>query len=233
MTSAAQNLEYAERPPLRRRRAFRRVAFAMFLLVVIALGWWFGPAVCHEAQVWHRMSQCRDYAASADHVVCEEAPSWAGHTPPFLSAAPTPTPLAELERLASAKVLTTLGPVLYVHERTTTAGTRRLVVIRRVTPANRQSWDAPVAMMVTLWTPRPRPFAPLQFTTWHEFDQLPQAFEADQTTPSLRIFAGQTDPADPSRFTIGFETVDRMGTLEGQLQESNNLDEPLVSWTVK
>ncbi len=117
MTTPAPNLDYAQRPPLRRRRSFRRAVHALVALALIAGLWFFGPTLWREAQLWHYMNQCRDYAAPADTVVCEEVPSWAGNTPPFLSAAPTPDPLAELERIARMPPWTApAGPVLALVE---------------------------------------------------------------------------------------------------------------------
>lgn len=180
------------------------------------------------------MAECRDFAAAPTDVVCEEVPSWAGNTPPFLSSATTPKPLAEMERLSGVMSPNPQGPVLYLHERTTPGGVRRLVVVRRVPPAQRQSWDVPLGLAVSLWRPRPFPYADVAMTSWMDFDPLPRAFEANQSTASLKLFAGQTDPNDPSRFTISFETVDGSGVLEGKLQDGETpTSEPTVAWTVK
>lgn len=39
------------------------------------------------------------------------------------------------------------------------------------------------------------------------------------TGNTLRVFAGQPDPADPSRFTIGYRLDGRTGTIDGRIRD--------------
>lgn len=227
-------LQYVKRPPFHRRQSFRRGLKVAALLFLIFALWQFGPSLWIQTRLWYWGVECREYNAPTSEWVCEERPSWAGHTPGFLSSAPTPVPLAQFERLAGATSTTPRGPVLYLHERTTPGGVRRLVVVRRVPPAQRQSWDAPVGLEITLWRPRLFLYADVAMTSWLEPDPFPRAFGADQDTVSLRVFAGQTDPSDASRFSISFETVDGPGTLEGKLVDIDvPAAEPRIEWSLK
>ena len=219
VTTTTTNLDYAPPLPLRKRRSFRRAVAVMLLALAAGLGLMLGPRLWREAQIQYWQRACLQYDAPADRVVCEEAPAWAGNMPPFLSAAPPPAPLAELGKLARPAAAAVPGPVLYLHERRTPAGRRYLVIIRRVPPNLRQSWDAPLGLDVELSEPKAWWADPAPTAATLEPDPFPRAFEAQQDTPSLRIFAGRTDPDDPARFTIEFETADGRGVLEGTLRD--------------
>jgi len=234
MTTSVASLEYAPPPPLRQRRSFRR---ALWLLLVVAmltgaaLAW---PWAWHQARFWHYQRQCLGYAASAEQVVCEEAPAWGGVIPPFITEQAPPPALAEMEKLGVSTSVRAVGPVIYMHERRTPGGQRRLLVVRRVPPGQRQSWDAPLGLHVSQWRLRPLFFADLGMTSLHEPEQFPQVFDDDQGVVALRIFAGQTDPNDPTRFTIGYETAEGRGTLTGLLRDPQlPAVEPYVAWTLE
>ena len=220
VTVTPSNLEYAPPFPLRKRRAFRRAVAVVLLACGVVVGLLLGPGFWHAARIQYWQRACLRYEPPADQVVCEEAPAWAGNTPPFLSASPVPEPLVELERLTGPPAgPAPPGPVLYLHERRTPAGRRYLVIVRRLPPAQRQSWDAPLGLDVRLQEPTGWWVARATAFTALELDPFPRAFEAQQDTPALTIFAGRSDPADPARFTVEYETAEGRGTLEGTLND--------------
>jgi hypothetical protein len=45
----------------------------------------------------------------------------------------------------------------------------------------------------------------------------------------MRIFAGQADPADPSRFTIDYQASDGRGTIEGRLRSDDTVEMKIAS----
>lgn len=233
MTSGMPSLSYAERPPWRRRQAAKRTAVLLALLGLGVALWLFGPALWLRARIWHFSTACRDYRSDPKTIVCEEAASWAGVTPTFLSEAAVPTPLVELERLTGFPRPVRGGPLMFLHERTTLAGVRRVVAVRRLPAAQRQSWDAPIGVEVTLWQIPSLPFNDPQHTTHLQIDPFPRTFEADQSFTALRFFAGRIDPIDASQFMIDFETSDGRSTLFGRLVDGSSGQEPAVAWEVR
>lgn len=240
MTPKVPNLEYAP-PPKRRTRWHRRVRRWVPLAVAALIAWQYGPPAYHGGRFAYFQWLCGRYEAPPTTVACDEPGRWGGATPPFLSAATDPDPLAELARLWPAAYGGPRGPatplffpatpgggvLLFLHWRTSAGGRERLVILRRVSPALRQSWDAPLAFQAAA-VPRLRPWA--DGGHWpHERPALlpeviPQAYTDDPTKVAVRFYAGQPDPADASRFTIGFEVEGQPGTVDGQLVDAP--DEP-------
>jgi hypothetical protein len=108
---------------------------------------------------------------------------------------------------------------VFLHERRTAGGARRLVVLRRTPPGWRQSWDIPLSFTATLIDPAGawgRPVA----TTALMADAVPAAFgDGTPGGPSLRLYAGRADPEDESHFTIDYESDGTKGTLDGWLRD--------------
>lgn len=139
-----------------------------------------------------------------------------------------------MEKLGVSGSILRAGPVLYIGERRTPGGQRRLLVIRRIPPGQRQSWDAPIGLNVAQWHLRPLFHADLGMTSARYPDPFPQMFDADASITALRIFAGRTDPNDPTRFTIDFETAAGRHTMEGLLRDPKlPAVEPVVEWTIR
>jgi hypothetical protein len=126
-----------------------------------------------------------------------------------------------------------------MHERKTASGKRYLVILRRRPSEGRQSWDLPASYQVTL-------IEPATFTAqaiareWSVIEVLPRDFtepqEAGSSVPGdvLRFFAGQPDPADPSRFTVRYQRGRHTGVLHGVLEDpapyasAASRDEPVL-----
>lgn len=235
MTTTRPNLDYAPPPPTRKRRAVRRAAAVVLVAVGAVLGLRFGPVAWRAAQTQYWQRACLRYEPPAGQTVCEEPAAWAGSMRPFVSAAPKPPPLAGLEAAVGFTTTPARGPVLYLHERRTPGGRRRLVVVRRVPPISRQSWDVPVGLDVELWEPLGWFVRGNKTTMAYHPDPLPRTFDARDDVPALTIYAGRSDPDDPARFTIEFVTPDhKPGVLEGTLRDPTAPGtDPGVEWRVR
>jgi hypothetical protein len=109
------------------------------------------------------------------------------------------------------------GAFLFMRERTSPAGVRRLVILQRtVGKAPRPSFWIGVDLDAALLEPGTATMPP----RWAPIQQFAFAFsgQVPATSPRLRMFAGQADPADASHFTIGYELDGEPGTIDGWLQ---------------
>jgi hypothetical protein len=208
------------------------------LAIAGIVAWQFGPHVFRACQIGYFQWVCGRYAIPRDTVVSEEPGRWGGVTPPFLLAARDPQPLLRLTSLdyyyqypAHANMgpwfLQPTGPdaaLLFMHWRTTPGGRERLVILRRVSPQLRQSWDAPLAFLAVA-APRVSGLGSADLNRedlrWLP-EVVPQVFTDDATKVAVRFYAGQPDPADASRFTMAFEADGQPGTVEGRLVDAPN-----------
>lgn len=65
-------LEYAPKPPVHRRRSFRRAVWIVALLGVGFVAWRWVPAYAPRAWYLYWQRQCMNFRAPADHVAYEE-----------------------------------------------------------------------------------------------------------------------------------------------------------------
>ncbi len=120
------------------------------------------------------------------------------------------------------------GWTLFMRERRSAAGDKRLVVVR----GNLDNSDPELLTLV------PRSIQSASLTGMPvlrelgELESLPM-FPRGGTHQLLRLFAGQPDPVNASRFTMEYETPDGRGTVEGILGDEGAvtlkiLDGPLA-----
>jgi hypothetical protein len=60
-------------------------------------------------------------------------------------------------------------------------------------------------------------------TTWTYTPGAPARIELGPW-PKLRLFGGQPDPADPSRFTIPYEVGGKPGIIHGRLKDDDTVE---------
>lgn len=154
MSPAAQastevQLEYAPGEAARRHRRVRRIAGAVVLLVLVALGIWFGPGLWWRARMMHAVWQARRYVAPAEQVVYANAPgtigpftTWAGSSATTTKPAAGPRVAADptaWSRLAGFEpgynaLFAPRGarpePLVFLHERRAPNGTTLIVAVR-------------------------------------------------------------------------------------------------------
>lgn len=221
MSERPEQLAYAPPPALHRRRWVRRLAVRLVVVVILAaVGLTWGPLAWRRAELLYRQRQCLRYTGPPDSVVCCEPLPAAGQMHPFTFEAADPPVAGEVLRYRAGR--DTLapgsnGPLLFMHERTTSSGKRRLVVVRRNPASGRQSWDLPVAYTVTLVRP-----ATATTDSAVRMQTLIEVVPRDSTdTPhaALRFFAGQPDPSDASRFTVRYQRGAHWGVLHGVLED--------------
>lgn len=238
-------LTYAPPPPWHRRRRFRRAVGVVLLLAATVVGWRYTGPAWARGRLLYLQHKCLAYTAPPDQVVYEQDPARAaallaqpGYANPAAAgssteAALTPRCWAEACRLAgglapptsaggsAAAVLGGAGPsgaTLFLHERRTPSGQRRLVAIQTVPGLPVLVGTVPVLVEPGSLTAPPKPHAP---TIDADFDlRLP----ANPTGRRYRYFAGQPDPADPAHFTVRFLADDVPGTVEGWLRDNDRLD---------
>jgi hypothetical protein len=211
------------------------------LAIVVWAGARWGPIAWHRSALLYRQRQCLRYTAPSDKIVCSEPLPTAGQMFPFSFAAPDPPGIAGMLRAPDpgSPAARPPGPVLFMHERRTASGKRYLVVLRRTPSEDRQSWDLPSAYRVTLIEP-----ATMTAEAIPRERSLIEVVPRDVTEPpdagssappdSLRFFAGQPDPADPSRFTVRYQRGPHTGVLHGVLEDpppyasAASRDEPVL-----
>jgi hypothetical protein len=193
------------------------------------------PEVWERVRMLYWQRQCMRYTAPAGQLVSAEPLPYGGRTPPFVSTAPDPPALAAFGPFVGGNWPGPgAGPVIFLHERRTAGGVRRLVVLRRTPPGQRQSWDIPLSFTATLVEP-----GGLRASPGAEIFQLPEAAPSafgDRSTdgPLLRFFAAQVDAADDAHFVIPFELNGDRGLIDGWLRDgAGYLADPSVELRVR
>ena len=241
MSAASPPLEYAPPPP-KRRKVIRRLVLLLLLLSVAAPAVYHRKRIWHQGRVLYWQHKCLTYTAPVDQVVYDEddyniSPllkragyrGWPVPHPPNAGApvAPLPPAIATFAAPPLAPFIQTgvlpgwlappAGATVFLHERTSKTGHRRLVLILRA-PVH----DAPFmhafglnAIVITPagLTTRPKyPDPPMVAFSWIGNLTRPP-------TTGLRFYAGQPDPRDDSRFTIRYDLSGGTGEIEGKLKD--------------
>jgi hypothetical protein len=246
MTISAANvppLDYA--PPRRRRRRWvlrGGVAVVLLALAVAAVRW--GPTYWAKARLLYWQRRCLTYHAPADLVVYEknspDAARLAALGGEYANAAPSGPPgMAPFPPVAAHLPLcwkgfvqrggaasssrlrfwtTTNRAVLFLHERISKNGARRLVVVLSdfstdMRPLFINEYDVVAASL-----------NPARWNTGASEDQWPVKIRVTNglaPKARLKINAGQPDPADASHFTIRYERDGASGTVDGWLRDQS------------
>lgn len=192
-----QTLDYARHAPWHRRWRKRLIMGAILLLLVV-IGWERYPAVRTQAQFLYWQGKCIVYQAPPDQEIVPADPG--------AQSAGTGRPQAwrEFESLLNppapgkfrAKSIPESNTV-FLHERISPKGNRRLVVIETNNPDRRFSaWNDTMytVKVITLGTALAPPKDPNPMGSgWRDFPN---------SRAPTRVFAGHADPQDPSHFTI-------------------------------
>jgi hypothetical protein len=224
-------LDYAPGAPLRRRRRIRRIVALCLLVGTAVAGFLCGPATWSRGKLLYRQRQCLRYAAPAEQVVFDSDPArvaqlsgdpnfviWRGcafRKPPVewqavLSAA----------RAAGPRPTSTIA-MLFLHE-LKAGGITRLVMVERIAAADESpyfllGYDVEAASIAPATFRCPQPIE----------QQFPMAIDVlDSVGPhtDIRIYAGQPDPADPSHFTIRYESGGKTAMANGYLRRDGKVE---------
>lgn len=238
MSVTVANLDYAPRPPTR-RRVVRRVLASILLAgtLVASLRW--GPQAWRIGQVMYFQHQCLTDAPPADQIVYEEDPALFARVmkqgsgfvplaPSRRSGAPVAVgrvPQSWIRFTPSLMKMTRPlpGAILFMHERQTPAGEKRLLVVfsgfdpAQAPPLFIPGFDLDVNVI-----------APATFRTPAR-DVSPPCiidvlFSHPRTPPMSKVYAGQADPADPTHFTIRYEMYGKTGIVDGWLRDHDRVE---------
>jgi hypothetical protein len=194
------------------------LAIAVGFLLIAATEW--GRPIWESAVLRYHRYQCLHYSAPSGRVICIETTGAAGQVPTlarcdFEPAATSAIPVPGV----TLREPPSIEPLLFMHERRTRSGHRSLVLVRRTTPAIRDSIDLPVSYV--LWTVD----LDGRHIDWNvAIEVLPHPFSPEKDSAHLKFFAGQPDPNDESHFTIRYEVDGRTGIIDGVLRD--DADDP-------
>ena len=114
------------------------------------------------------------------------------------------------------------GAILFLHERQSPGGRRRLVVLRRGPKSPLFYYLLPLTFSAQLIDPATRAEGPTVVAALVPTD-LDLRIPADLLNSPVRCFAGQPDPDDPSHFTVRLELGATPGTIDGWLEDDDRV----------
>ncbi|HEX8913825.1 MAG TPA: hypothetical protein VF796_15865 [Humisphaera sp.] len=222
-------LNYSPPLPAHRRAKVRRWVVATALVVGVGLAIWRGPGLWRDVQAEYWWRQCARYENRADVVVYDEDPRRA---PALLKA---------------GKGFTMLPPHVWQSVAATTAPVGRvppacLTSLKPLTSGMSWADSAPIVFLHGMRTPDGHPvlvcvaYDPWQgcfisyaggdrgYSTLGGGDILGRGFVMDVARlPPLRLYEGQPDPTDPTRFSFRFDLGETSGTVDGRVDETRSV----------
>ena len=238
-------LDYGTAPPRTVGNAMRWLILVVILIAGYA-AWQWGSYALERLSILYEQRQCARYTAAPDHVVYDEEPVRAAgllkHSDAYVgyplerhlgnksiaAAAKIPDCWRRFIRLVPAlpypipRTGDASGALLFLHERTSSAGHRRIVCVHyyaetfSFTPNFIESYNVESSVITpATWTSLAgRSSRPLSIAVTSGFPTQP---------PNVRIFAGQIDPNDPARFTIRYQMWGREDVLDGRLMDDDSV----------
>jgi len=218
-------------PPLWRRRRFRRWLYIASTAIIIACGWWFGPAVYERLRFMYWEHRCLNFSPPPGTVVYQRLPagsnvaapagyfdvpkephllSWLQAASPAMTEFPfAPRCWDGLRRSLKYQPLFWQGdPVVFCHELRSPSGHVRLVTIGVL------RWIGLQTGREALWVYDEHGKGP-----W----RASQLRGLSLPGPSM-VEAGQPDPMDASHFTIAYQWPDGVrGIIDGWLQDDDDV----------
>ena len=215
-------------PPWYRRTRVRRLLLIAVLAILLFLGWRCGPSIWAKAQFSYWQARCMSYRAPADQIVYEDAINapalvWEDSRP--VGGSPSvestfPQVMARAVRCWDKFcLLRGHGPgpqqgILFLHGRKDPTGQRWLVEVQ----IDSRSWNA---LNLTCIAESREGYDTTLGGSWFVGAKF---IGGEQPVEKLRIYAGQPDPSDPSRFSIPVELGDRKGKLDGRVNRDGAID---------
>ena len=225
MTRRSKQLDYGRPMAWHGRRRTQQAVLLFASLIVVTCLWFGGPVAWqHFEQIWSRweligwQNKCLAYAAPLHQIVYDDDPAAAERLlaldpqyrlfrwhPPFVAYCP-----AVLRRFSATVADSGIGPV-FMHERCSPAGHRRLVLVQLIP-------SAAIACQCTVVSP-----AILAHEGCRVGENTVILFRMRRPDERWRFYAGQPDTADSSHFSIGYEVDHLKGSIDGWLQDNETI----------
>jgi len=230
--SANPPLDYAPRPPWRKRKAARRLLALAVLLAVLVAAWQLLLPIAARWNLLALQRSCLQFSRDGRRPVFTQAATTDQRKAinAYLSNVPPGIVVAEWEQFVQA--METVGLLsngtLFLHERATPSGQRRLVGVDL-----RLTWTPQytiVAADLRLYAPGGILHSPRKISIANSFfiSRSWGGEPIDLLRPDygreISVYPGQPDANDPSRFTIPYEIDDRRGTIVGRLLDDDRVD---------
>jgi len=235
MPEPAMTLDYASRQSWIRRRWHRLVIILLLLAAAIAGTWYRNNIIwaAHRSLLLRAQYQCMEFEAKPTRVVYEEDTTKArellkqrDYRPAMLDVTGQKTGAmywpSEIQNYPEAlRYFSSGGPnclnndasLLFLHERKTPSGQSVLVCVTAWMDKNAGS---PVVRFSV------RGVLPGNWRTDPGVTGSLGAFVRYNERTPLRMYAGQPDPADLSRFTVEYELHGKRGVFEGRVKDIIN-----------
>ena len=200
-----RQIEYAPRPSnLRSRRVVRFVIWLAVLLLLLPAGVKGVPLAWHRAQLLYWQRKAMAYTLPPGTIALDEK------TVP--SAA---TAWDRFYQLYSPPGRVTF-PTLFLHERQSAGGERRLVVVEAISTFHMKGSEEGMALSVLVVRPGTGLSPP-------EIRSDSAHYPPIIYGKTLRIYAGQVDPGDPSHFSIRGESDGKAFVIDGWLRDDDTV----------
>jgi hypothetical protein len=197
-------LEYGQAPVWHRRRSSRRVALMLFGLIALGFGVRWGNFLVDRVRANYWFAKCLTYDAPADKPVYE--PRQSG----WVTTIPEPWTKFSLYWGGSAPMT---GGTLFLHERRTRAGDRRLIAVDAVT----MIFPRTLQLQASVFGPA------IGVAPARRKSAVVRVLNMPTDADELRIYMGQPDPADASHFTMRYEIGNQHGLIDGWLRDDDTV----------
>jgi len=219
-------LQYSPRPAwLHRKSAVRRLVIGGLFLIAAAI-YFRGPDIWRQAQLVYYQQLCLGQTLAAGRIVYEERPGDARQLVDQLHYRPTPAGGAYYFDADWADFNAVLAPpgiapnaTLYLHQRQTPGGQSRLVAVELLTV---RSIGTARALDLSVRVIEPGYLSPPRDLSAGAGLVLGRVIVSAER--SLRLYAGQSDPDNPSHFVMEYQEDDgRHRTIDGWLREDDTV----------
>jgi len=238
MSQTSPQLDYAPRPPVHRRRAFRRGVIALIVAIVFLPSVWAGRKAYNRATLLYWQRRCADFSMPAGTVAYGENPAnvaalWAsvsatrnytclvdGTSGKIYHVLMRPRGQWETSIRQPLGGLNQIG-ALFLHARRAASGKpQRIICVR---PSEAIIFRRTLPQLYDATSPDLSIEVHDYATLTSDSNRLSRqsvnvARLAGEPFGTVRFFAGQIDPSDESHFTIDFQTATGSGTIDGWLR---------------
>jgi hypothetical protein len=216
-----RTLEYELRPEWFLRRNVRRAIIASVLIPLIALlTYRFGPGLWNQAKVLRSQSNRLRYLDTPSAIVYEEEPNAAAAllADPLYGQVIYNGTIAGTDYDPVAKVPSDIFPfggsaLVYMHRTSSQSGDRLVQIWSKPENAEELGRGRMLVFVGDVFS----------LATWqigsdlHIVSRSAMRIEDMQPGDRARVYAGQPNPADPSRFSVRFQINDKIGVVDGKL----------------